>query len=126
MAYNPVTQQLASATGSDLGLWFPEQKSVAKHKVRMPEAWQCCVGAQACIGPCIVMLGQEEGVHEGSQCCVEAAGGRALGSRALRMRKIAKHRGCVNNDAVWHFVGAVPGVQHLLDCRWQFVSSGVL
>ncbi len=34
LAYNPVTQQLASATSSDLGLWSPEQKSVAKHKVR--------------------------------------------------------------------------------------------
>jgi hypothetical protein len=32
--YNPVTQQLASGTASDLGLWSPEQKSVAKHKVR--------------------------------------------------------------------------------------------
>lgn len=34
LAYNPVTQQLASATASDFGLWSPEQKSVAKHKVR--------------------------------------------------------------------------------------------
>lgn len=33
MSYNPVTQQLASATASDVGLWSPEQKSVAKHKV---------------------------------------------------------------------------------------------
>ncbi|GFH10763.1 WD_REPEATS_REGION domain-containing protein, partial [Haematococcus lacustris] len=33
MAYNPVTQQLASGTASDVGLWSPEQKSVAKHKV---------------------------------------------------------------------------------------------
>jgi len=33
LAYNPVTQQLASATASDFGLWSPEQKSVAKHKV---------------------------------------------------------------------------------------------
>jgi intraflagellar transport protein 122 len=33
MAYNPLTQQLASATSSDVGLWSPEQKSVAKHKV---------------------------------------------------------------------------------------------
>jgi intraflagellar transport protein 122 len=28
-----VSQQLASATSSDFGLWSPEQKSVAKHKV---------------------------------------------------------------------------------------------
>jgi intraflagellar transport protein 122 len=33
LSYNPVTQQLASATASDLGLWSPEQKSVSKHKV---------------------------------------------------------------------------------------------
>ncbi|KAG2430302.1 hypothetical protein HYH02_013779 [Chlamydomonas schloesseri] len=33
LSYNPVTQQLASATASDVGLWSPEQKSVAKHKV---------------------------------------------------------------------------------------------
>ena len=33
LAYNPVSQQLASATASDFGLWSPEQKSVAKHKV---------------------------------------------------------------------------------------------
>lgn len=33
LSYNPITQQLASATASDLGLWSPEQKSVAKHKV---------------------------------------------------------------------------------------------
>lgn len=35
LAYNPVSQQLASGTASDFGLWSPEQKSVAKHKVRM-------------------------------------------------------------------------------------------
>lgn len=33
LSYNPVTQQLASVTGADVGLWSPEQKSVAKHKV---------------------------------------------------------------------------------------------
>eukprot|EP01065_Artemidia_motanka_P014262 TRINITY_DN1821_c0_g1_i1.p1 TRINITY_DN1821_c0_g1~~TRINITY_DN1821_c0_g1_i1.p1 ORF type:complete len:1247 (+),score=460.03 TRINITY_DN1821_c0_g1_i1:89-3829(+) len=33
VAYNPVTQQLCSVTASDFGLWSPEQKSVAKHKV---------------------------------------------------------------------------------------------
>eukprot|EP00741_Cyanophora_paradoxa_P007206 tig00001094_g6972.t1 len=33
LSYNPVTQQLASVTASDFGLWSPEQKSVAKHKV---------------------------------------------------------------------------------------------
>lgn len=33
IAYNSVTQQLASATATDFGLWSPEQKSVAKHKI---------------------------------------------------------------------------------------------
>lgn len=33
LAYNPVTQQLASCTATDFGLWSPEQKSVQKHKV---------------------------------------------------------------------------------------------
>eukprot|EP01061_Rhynchopus_euleeides_P016277 TRINITY_DN27556_c0_g1_i1.p1 TRINITY_DN27556_c0_g1~~TRINITY_DN27556_c0_g1_i1.p1 ORF type:complete len:1234 (+),score=571.29 TRINITY_DN27556_c0_g1_i1:232-3933(+) len=33
LSYNPVTQQLASATATDFGLWSPEQKSVSKHKV---------------------------------------------------------------------------------------------
>eukprot|EP00735_Rhodelphis_limneticus_P013896 TRINITY_DN7858_c0_g1::TRINITY_DN7858_c0_g1_i1::g.23657::m.23657 TRINITY_DN7858_c0_g1::TRINITY_DN7858_c0_g1_i1::g.23657 ORF type:complete len:1206 (-),score=375.70,sp/A8WGF4/IF122_XENTR/55.15/0.0,WD40/PF00400.27/1e+02,WD40/PF00400.27/1.8e-10,WD40/PF00400.27/5.9e+02,WD40/PF00400.27/14,WD40/PF00400.27/0.33,WD40/PF00400.27/13,WD40/PF00400.27/0.039,WD40/PF00400.27/1.9e+02,Coatomer_WDAD/PF04053.9/43,Coatomer_WDAD/PF04053.9/56,Coatomer_WDAD/PF04053.9/70,Coatomer_WDAD/PF04053.9/0.32,Coatomer_WDAD/PF040 len=33
LAYNPVTQQLASVTHTDFGLWSPEQKSVSKHKV---------------------------------------------------------------------------------------------
>ena len=33
LSYNPVTQQLASATASDFGLWSPEQKSVTKQKV---------------------------------------------------------------------------------------------
>lgn len=33
LAYNPVTQQLASGAASDLGLWSPEQKAVTKHKV---------------------------------------------------------------------------------------------
>ena len=33
LSYNSVTQQLASATASDFGLWSPEQKSVAKYKV---------------------------------------------------------------------------------------------
>lgn len=52
VAYNPVTQQLASATASDFGLWSPEQKSVAKHKVN---SRICCVswtsdGAYAALG----------------------------------------------------------------------------
>jgi intraflagellar transport protein 122 len=34
LAYNRVTQQLASGTAGDFGLWSPEQKSVAKHKVQ--------------------------------------------------------------------------------------------
>lgn len=33
LAYNPLTQHLASGTATDFGLWSPEQKSVAKHKV---------------------------------------------------------------------------------------------
>jgi intraflagellar transport protein 122 len=33
LSYNPVTQQLASGTASDFGLWSAEQKSVSKHKV---------------------------------------------------------------------------------------------
>ncbi|KAI8463130.1 MAG: intraflagellar transport protein [Monoraphidium minutum] len=33
LAYNPVTQQLASGTATDLGLWSPEQKAVTKHRV---------------------------------------------------------------------------------------------
>lgn len=33
LAYNPVSQQLASGTATDFGLWSAEQKSVAKHKV---------------------------------------------------------------------------------------------
>ncbi|KAF8070897.1 5-methyltetrahydropteroyltriglutamate--homocysteine methyltransferase [Scenedesmus sp. PABB004] len=38
LAYNPVTQQLASGTAADFGLWSPEAKSVAKHKARAPLA----------------------------------------------------------------------------------------
>ncbi|CAD7973371.1 unnamed protein product [Amoebophrya sp. A25] len=34
LSYNPITQQLASGTATDFGLWSPEQKSVSKHKVR--------------------------------------------------------------------------------------------
>jgi len=33
LCYNAITQQLASGTAGDFGLWSPEQKSVAKHKV---------------------------------------------------------------------------------------------
>ncbi|KAF4678197.1 hypothetical protein FOL47_003259 [Perkinsus chesapeaki] len=33
LAHNPVTQQLASGTHNDIGMWSPEQKSVQKHKV---------------------------------------------------------------------------------------------
>eukprot|EP01006_Ploeotia_vitrea_P032643 TRINITY_DN64821_c0_g1_i1.p1 TRINITY_DN64821_c0_g1~~TRINITY_DN64821_c0_g1_i1.p1 ORF type:complete len:1202 (-),score=127.96 TRINITY_DN64821_c0_g1_i1:106-3711(-) len=40
IAYNPITQQLASATASDFGLWSPEQKSVSKH--RIPSKVLCC------------------------------------------------------------------------------------
>lgn len=38
MAYNPATHQLVSCTASDFGLWSPEEKSVAKHKVRLERA----------------------------------------------------------------------------------------
>ncbi|CUG87361.1 WD40 repeat-containing protein, putative [Bodo saltans] len=38
--YNPVTAQLASVTQSDYGLWSPDQKSVAKHKI--PSKGLCC------------------------------------------------------------------------------------
>ncbi|KAK3754001.1 hypothetical protein QZH41_009256 [Actinostola sp. cb2023] len=41
MAYNPVTQQLASCTANDFGLWSPEQKSVSKHKVPS-RVTSCC------------------------------------------------------------------------------------
>jgi intraflagellar transport protein 122 len=34
LVYNPVTAQLASTTCSDFGLWSPEKKQVAKHKVK--------------------------------------------------------------------------------------------
>ena len=33
LAYNPQGPQLASATAGDFGLWSPEQKAVAKHRV---------------------------------------------------------------------------------------------
>eukprot|EP00771_Trimastix_marina_P000077 gnl/Trimastix_PCT/1080.p1 GENE.gnl/Trimastix_PCT/1080~~gnl/Trimastix_PCT/1080.p1 ORF type:complete len:615 (-),score=143.02 gnl/Trimastix_PCT/1080:154-1998(-) len=33
LAYNPVTQQLASGTENDIGLWSPEQKQVQKERV---------------------------------------------------------------------------------------------
>ena len=41
LAYNPVNQMLASCAVSDFGLWSPEQKSVAKHKVKFirPAKW---------------------------------------------------------------------------------------
>jgi intraflagellar transport protein 122 len=42
LVYNPVTQQLASATSADFGLWSPEKKSVGKHKVKdrcLTAAW---------------------------------------------------------------------------------------
>ena len=39
VAYNPVTQQLASASTADFGLWSPEQRSVTKK--RMPSRVLC-------------------------------------------------------------------------------------
>ncbi|KAJ1445177.1 hypothetical protein M885DRAFT_550763 [Pelagophyceae sp. CCMP2097] len=33
VAYNPTTEQLASCTATDFGMWSKEQKSVTKHKV---------------------------------------------------------------------------------------------
>jgi intraflagellar transport protein 122 len=41
VSYNPVTQQLASCTENDFGLWSPEQKSVQKHKVAS-KVLSCC------------------------------------------------------------------------------------
>ena len=38
LAYNPFSQQLASGTASDFGLWSPELKHVAKHKVHKSAA----------------------------------------------------------------------------------------
>ncbi|CAM6125866.1 unnamed protein product [Calypogeia fissa] len=32
LSYNPVTQQLASGTANDFGIWSPEQKAVSKHR----------------------------------------------------------------------------------------------
>ena len=34
LVYNPVTQQLASTTSSDFGLWSPEKKQVTKHRLK--------------------------------------------------------------------------------------------
>jgi hypothetical protein len=49
LAYNPVTQQLASATATDFGLWSPEAKSVAKVKVGpQPGAAAACLPALPC------------------------------------------------------------------------------
>jgi hypothetical protein len=47
LAYNPVTQQLASATATDFGLWSPEAKSVSKVKVRGARG-----GCRWCSGRC--------------------------------------------------------------------------
>ena len=52
LAYNSVTQQLASGTALDFGLWSPEQKSVAKHKVQsriLCMSW--CAPAPASVAP---------------------------------------------------------------------------
>ena len=57
LSYNSVTQQLASATASDFGLWSPEQKSVAKHKVQsrvLCMSW--CVLASQLNSACITSL----------------------------------------------------------------------
>eukprot|EP01013_Petalomonas_cantuscygni_P002133 TRINITY_DN12163_c0_g1_i1.p1 TRINITY_DN12163_c0_g1~~TRINITY_DN12163_c0_g1_i1.p1 ORF type:complete len:1301 (+),score=344.82 TRINITY_DN12163_c0_g1_i1:249-4151(+) len=40
LAYNPVTQQLASVTATDYGLWSPDHKQVAK--VKLPSKILCC------------------------------------------------------------------------------------
>ena len=40
LAYNPVTQQLASCTAVDIGLWSPEQKNV--HKPKVSNRITCC------------------------------------------------------------------------------------
>ncbi|XP_055948629.1 intraflagellar transport protein 122 homolog isoform X1 [Argiope bruennichi] len=44
LAYNPVSDQLASCACSDFGLWSPEQKSVSKHRVNVRItscSWTC-------------------------------------------------------------------------------------
>lgn len=44
LAYNPLSQQLASGTASDFGLWSPDLKHVAKHKVRALQIPTHCKG----------------------------------------------------------------------------------
>jgi hypothetical protein len=53
LAYNPVSQQLASGTATDFGVWSPEQKSVAKHKVAMlrKSGSSCSCGAKSVAPP---------------------------------------------------------------------------
>ena len=41
LAYNPSGQELASGTATDFGLWSPELKHVAKHKVCSPLPANC-------------------------------------------------------------------------------------
>lgn len=47
LAYNPLSQQLASGTASDFGLWSPELKHVAKHKVSTAVSVVCCWSVQS-------------------------------------------------------------------------------
>ncbi len=47
LAYNPLSQQLASGTASDFGLWSPELKHVAKHKVSTAVSLVCCWSVQS-------------------------------------------------------------------------------
>jgi len=66
LAYNGVTQQLASGTASDFGLWSPEQKSVAKHKV---SSRICCM-SWTVDGTCLTL-----GMFDGKISIRDKAGG---------------------------------------------------
>lgn len=69
LSYNPLTQQLASATSSDVGLWSPEQKSVAKHKVNT----RICTLAWTADGNYLAL-----GCFDGSVSIRDKAGGEKL------------------------------------------------
>lgn len=59
LAYNPSGQELASGTATDFGLWSPELKHVAKHKVCSPKPGNCN------------LLGKLQHLH--IECCQLAA-----------------------------------------------------
>ena len=70
LAYNPLTQQLASATATDFGLWSPEQKSVSKHKVRSkPGMWPIGIDLQySCTHPVMQHVCRYVDVDPASSC----------------------------------------------------------